>query len=162
MEEAALLQQRKVWWEISRRRTAVTSASSSRCGSSSDPTRTAPTKKVIEYHFDDKGNKVEVTATTLARKFVRACCCRSVIERRWWRKFGDAVDEDAGSWLTMHSLRDARVLIRELKILIIIREVKKRYARYERPPNTGKCKFSHETNIRMSNVDILFYFILFV
>ncbi|EES14457.1 hypothetical protein BDA96_07G023600 [Sorghum bicolor] len=63
-------------------------------------------KKVIEYRFDDDGNKVRVTTTTRVRKLARARLSRSAIERRQWPKFGDALKEDAGSRLTMVSTEE--------------------------------------------------------
>ncbi|RWW09748.1 hypothetical protein GW17_00026746 [Ensete ventricosum] len=54
-------------------------------------------KKVIEYRFDDEGNKVRVTTTTRVRKLTRARLGKRAIERRSWPKFGDAVHEDAGA-----------------------------------------------------------------
>jgi hypothetical protein len=63
-------------------------------------------KKVIEYRFDDDGNKVKVTTTTRVRKLAKARLSRSAIERRQWPKFGDALKEDAGSRLTMVSTEE--------------------------------------------------------
>ncbi|KXG23428.1 eukaryotic translation initiation factor 3 subunit G [Sorghum bicolor] len=63
-------------------------------------------KKVIEYRFDDDGNKVRVTTTTRVRKLAQPCLSRSAIERRQWPKFGDALKEDAGSRLTMVSTEE--------------------------------------------------------
>jgi len=63
-------------------------------------------KRVIEYRFDDDGNKVKVTTTTRVRKLAKARLSRSAIERRQWPKFGDAVKEDAGSRLTMVSTEE--------------------------------------------------------
>ena len=60
-------------------------------------------KKVIEYRFDDDGNKVRVTTTTRVCKLARARLSCSAIEHRQWPKFGDALKEDAGSGLTMVS-----------------------------------------------------------
>ncbi|CAL4885468.1 unnamed protein product [Urochloa decumbens] len=61
------------------------------------------TRKVIEHRFDDEGNKVKVTTTSVIRKLARGRLRRNVIERRSWPKFGDAVNEDARSRLTMDS-----------------------------------------------------------
>ncbi|XP_062226460.1 uncharacterized protein LOC133924774 [Phragmites australis] len=63
-------------------------------------------RKVIEYRFNDEGNKVRVTTTTRTRKLARARLSRSAVERRSWTKFGDAVKEDAGSRLTMVSTEE--------------------------------------------------------
>jgi translation initiation factor 3 subunit G len=63
-------------------------------------------KKVVEYRFDDKGNKVKVTRTFRVRKIARARLSKSAIERRSWPKFGDAVQEDVGARLTMVSTEE--------------------------------------------------------
>ncbi|KAG6499889.1 eukaryotic translation initiation factor 3 subunit G-like [Zingiber officinale] len=63
-------------------------------------------KKVIEYRFDDAGNKVKVTTTTRVRKLTRARLSKRAIERRSWPKFGDAAHEDAGARLTMVSTEE--------------------------------------------------------
>ncbi|CAL9180317.1 unnamed protein product [Musa hybrid cultivar] len=63
-------------------------------------------KKVIEYRFDDEGNKVRVTTTTRVRKLTRARLSKRALERRSWPKFGDAVHEDAGARLTMVSTEE--------------------------------------------------------
>ncbi|RWW16800.1 hypothetical protein GW17_00019300 [Ensete ventricosum] len=63
-------------------------------------------KKVIEYRFDDEGNKVRVTTTTRVRKLTRARLSKRALERRSWPKFGDAVQEDAGARLTMVSTEE--------------------------------------------------------
>ncbi|KAG0520791.1 hypothetical protein BDA96_08G104800 [Sorghum bicolor] len=63
-------------------------------------------KKVIEYRFDDDGNKVRVTTTTRVRKLAQPRLSRSAIERRQWPKFRDALKEDAGSRLTMVSTEE--------------------------------------------------------
>ncbi|RWW84915.1 hypothetical protein BHE74_00006444 [Ensete ventricosum] len=63
-------------------------------------------KKVIEYRFDDEGNKVRVTTTTRVRNLTRARLSKRALERRSWPKFGDAVQEDAGARLTMVSTEE--------------------------------------------------------
>ena len=63
-------------------------------------------KKTIEYRFDDEGNKVKVTTTTLVRKLARARLSKRALERRSWPKFGDAAREDASSRLTMVSTEE--------------------------------------------------------
>jgi translation initiation factor 3 subunit G len=63
-------------------------------------------KKVIEYRFDDDGNKVKVTTTTRVRRLARTNLSRSAVERRSWPKFGDALKEDAASRLTMVSTEE--------------------------------------------------------
>ena len=64
-------------------------------------------KKVIEYRFDDEGNKVKVVTTTRTCSLARARLSRSAVERRSWAKFGDAVKgDDAGSRLTMVSTEE--------------------------------------------------------
>ncbi|GMH12735.1 hypothetical protein Nepgr_014576 [Nepenthes gracilis] len=63
-------------------------------------------KKVIEYKFNDDGNKVKITTTTRVRKLAKAHLSRRAVERRSWDKFGDAVHEDVGSRLTMVSTEE--------------------------------------------------------
>ncbi|KAG4143140.1 hypothetical protein ERO13_D06G171400v2 [Gossypium hirsutum] len=63
-------------------------------------------KKVIEYKFNDEGNKVKITTTTRVRKLAKARLNRRAVERRNWEKFGDAVHEDVGSHLTMVSTEE--------------------------------------------------------
>ena len=63
-------------------------------------------EKVIEYKFNDDGNKVKITTTTRIRKLAKARLSKRAIERRSWAKFGDAVHEDVGSRLTMVSTEE--------------------------------------------------------
>ncbi|KAH7549988.1 hypothetical protein JRO89_XS13G0114400 [Xanthoceras sorbifolium] len=63
-------------------------------------------KKVIEYKFNDDGNKVKITTTTRTRKLANARLSKRALERRNWAKFGDAVREDVGSRLTMVSTEE--------------------------------------------------------
>jgi len=63
-------------------------------------------KKVIEYKFDEDGNKVKITTTTRVRKLAKAQLSKRAVERRSWPKFGDAVREDVGSRLTMVSTEE--------------------------------------------------------
>ncbi|KAH7657007.1 Eukaryotic translation initiation factor 3 subunit G protein [Dioscorea alata] len=63
-------------------------------------------KRVIEYRFNEDGNKVKVTTTTRVRKLARARLSKRAMERRSWSKFGDAAHEDAGSRLTMVSTEE--------------------------------------------------------
>ncbi|KAJ9684355.1 hypothetical protein PVL29_016702 [Vitis rotundifolia] len=63
-------------------------------------------KKVIEYKFDEDGNKVKITTTTRVRKLAKARLSKRAVERRSWAKFGDAVHEDVGSRLTMVSTEE--------------------------------------------------------
>jgi translation initiation factor 3 subunit G len=63
-------------------------------------------KRVIEYKFDDDGNKVKITTTTRTRKLANARVSKRAIERRSWPKFGDAVQEDVGARLTMVSTEE--------------------------------------------------------
>ncbi|XP_021278277.1 eukaryotic translation initiation factor 3 subunit G-like [Herrania umbratica] len=63
-------------------------------------------KKVIEYKFNDEGNKVKITTTTRVRKLANARLSKRAVERRSWPKFGDAVREDVGSRLTMVSTEE--------------------------------------------------------
>ncbi|XP_060207926.1 uncharacterized protein LOC132635512 [Lycium barbarum] len=63
-------------------------------------------KKVVEYKFNDEGNKVKITTTTRIRKLANARLSKGAIERRNWPKFGDAVHEDVGARLTMVSTEE--------------------------------------------------------
>lgn len=63
-------------------------------------------KKVIEYRFNDEGNKVKITTTTRVRKLAKLRLSKSAVERRNWPKFGDAVHEDVGARLTMASTEE--------------------------------------------------------
>ncbi|XP_062172331.1 uncharacterized protein LOC133877897 [Alnus glutinosa] len=63
-------------------------------------------KKVVEYRFNDEGNKVKITTTTRTRKLANARLSKRAVERRSWPKFGDAVHEDVGSRLTMVSTEE--------------------------------------------------------
>ncbi|CAL1394689.1 unnamed protein product [Linum trigynum] len=63
-------------------------------------------KRVIEYKFNDDGNKVKITTTTRVRKLAKARLSRRALERRNWPKFGDAVHEDVGARLTMVSTEE--------------------------------------------------------
>jgi len=51
-------------------------------------------KKVVEYKFNEEGNKVKITTTTRVRKLANARLSKRAVERRSWLKFGDAVHED--------------------------------------------------------------------
>ncbi|ESW25659.1 hypothetical protein PHAVU_003G054600 [Phaseolus vulgaris] len=63
-------------------------------------------KKVIEYKFDEDGNKVKIITTTRTRKLANARLSKRAVERRSWPKFGDAVHEDVGARLTMVSTEE--------------------------------------------------------
>ncbi|TXG74172.1 hypothetical protein EZV62_002751 [Acer yangbiense] len=63
-------------------------------------------KRVIEYKFNEDGNKVKITTTTRIRKLANARLSKRALERRNWAKFGDAVREDVGSRLTMVSTEE--------------------------------------------------------
>lgn len=63
-------------------------------------------KKVIEYKFNDDGNKVKITTTSRIRKLANARLSKQALERRNWPRFGDAVREDVGSRLTMVSTEE--------------------------------------------------------
>ncbi|XP_071719573.1 uncharacterized protein [Rutidosis leptorrhynchoides] len=60
-------------------------------------------KKVIEYKFNDKGNRVKLTTKFRVRKVANT---QPAVERRSWLKFGDAVHEDVGARLTMMSTEE--------------------------------------------------------
>ncbi|KAJ6311803.1 hypothetical protein OIU77_013534 [Salix suchowensis] len=63
-------------------------------------------KKETEYKFNDDGNKVKITTTTRVRKLANARLSKRAVERRNWSKFGDAINEDVGSRLTMVSTEE--------------------------------------------------------
>ncbi|CAH2054063.1 unnamed protein product [Thlaspi arvense] len=63
-------------------------------------------KTVIEYKFNDEGNKVKITTRSRVRKLASARLNKRAMERRSWTKFGDAANEDAGSRLTMVSTEE--------------------------------------------------------
>ncbi|KAG5550286.1 hypothetical protein RHGRI_015298 [Rhododendron griersonianum] len=58
-------------------------------------------KKVVEYKLNEQGHRVRVTTATRVRKVASARVSKRAVERRGWAKFGDAVDEDVGSRLTV-------------------------------------------------------------
>lgn len=83
-------------------------------------------KKVIEYKFNDEGDKVKITTTTRVRKLANARLSKRAVERRSWPKFGDAIHEDVGSRLTMVSTEEilmerprAHGLVSSLLLLIL-------------------------------------------
>ena len=63
-------------------------------------------KKVIEYKFNDDGNKVKITTTTCTSKLANARLSKHAIERQSWPKFGDGVHKDVGARLTMVSTKE--------------------------------------------------------
>ncbi|CAN4076445.1 unnamed protein product [Withania somnifera] len=63
-------------------------------------------KKLVEYKFNEEGNKVKITTTTRIRKLANARLSKGAVERRSWPKFGDAVHEDVGARLTMVSTEE--------------------------------------------------------
>ncbi|KAB5538770.1 hypothetical protein DKX38_016303 [Salix brachista] len=63
-------------------------------------------KKETQYKFNDDGNKVKITTTTRVRKLANARLSKRAVERRNWSKFGDAINEDVGSRLTMVSTEE--------------------------------------------------------
>eukprot|EP01018_Ginkgo_biloba_P039026 Gb_40499 [translate_table: standard] len=63
-------------------------------------------KKIVEYKFNEEGQKVKVITTTRSRKLAKTRLNKRAIERRDWKKFGDAVNEDIGSRLTMVSTEE--------------------------------------------------------
>ena len=63
-------------------------------------------KKVIEYKFNNDGNKAKITTTTRTRKLTNARLNKRAIERRSWPQFGDTVHEDVGARLTMVSTEE--------------------------------------------------------
>nr|POF09888.1 hypothetical protein CFP56_53435 [Quercus suber] len=58
-------------------------------------------KKVIEYKFNDNGNKVKITITTPTRKLANARLSKRTIECQSWPQFGNVVHEDIRARLTM-------------------------------------------------------------
>ncbi|XVF08154.1 hypothetical protein REPUB_Repub06bG0201600 [Reevesia pubescens] len=60
-------------------------------------------KKVIEYKFNEAGNKVKVTSTFRVRKVKMS---KRAIERRSWAKFGDATNVEVGTKITIVSAEE--------------------------------------------------------
>ena len=63
-------------------------------------------KKVIEYKFNDDGNKVKITTTTHTHKLANARLSKHAIECQSWPKFGNVVHEEIGARLTMVSTKE--------------------------------------------------------
>lgn len=63
-------------------------------------------KKIVEYKFNEEGNKVRITTTVRICKLANARLSKGAVERRSWPKFGDAVHEDVGARLTMVSTEE--------------------------------------------------------
>ncbi|KAM0999383.1 hypothetical protein FF1_006091 [Malus domestica] len=63
-------------------------------------------KRVIEYKFNENGNKVKMTTITRVRRLAQARLSKRAVERRSWPKFGDAVHEDVGARLTVVSTEE--------------------------------------------------------
>lgn len=63
-------------------------------------------KKVIEYKFNEEGNKIKITTTSRARKLAQARLTKRALERRSWAKFGDASHQDANSRFTVPSTEE--------------------------------------------------------
>ncbi|XP_015085569.1 eukaryotic translation initiation factor 3 subunit G-like [Solanum pennellii] len=63
-------------------------------------------KKIVEYKFNEEGNKVRITTTARICKLANARLSKGAVERRSWPKFGDAVREDVGARLTMVSTEE--------------------------------------------------------
>ena len=64
-------------------------------------------KKVIEHKLNDENKLVRITTTTRVRKVADARLSKRGVERRAWRKFGHAVNEEAaGAKLTVVSTED--------------------------------------------------------
>ncbi|OIS99115.1 hypothetical protein A4A49_52447 [Nicotiana attenuata] len=73
-------------------------------------------KKVVEYKFNSKRNKVKITTTTHIRKLAKARMSKRAVERWSWLKFGDAVHEDVGSCLTIFSTKEIILDKKKLKL----------------------------------------------
>ncbi|CAN6440929.1 unnamed protein product [Victoria cruziana] len=63
-------------------------------------------KKVIEYRFNEDGNKVKITTTSRTRKLAKARLSKRALERREWKKFGDAAQSDGADRMTMVSTEE--------------------------------------------------------
>ncbi|XP_039038209.1 eukaryotic translation initiation factor 3 subunit G-like [Hibiscus syriacus] len=63
-------------------------------------------KKVIEYKFNEEGNKFKITTTTRVQKLAKVRLSKRSLEWRNWEKFGNAVREDVGSRLTIVSIEE--------------------------------------------------------
>ncbi|XP_031256943.1 eukaryotic translation initiation factor 3 subunit G-like [Pistacia vera] len=62
-------------------------------------------KRVIEYKFNDERKIIKVTTVSRVKK-IKTVVNKRVLERRSWTKFGDAVNEDVGTRLTVTSTED--------------------------------------------------------
>ena len=63
-------------------------------------------KKVIEYKFNDEGNKVKITTIIRIRKLANARLSKSALERRDWPKFGGAANDDVSNRRTVISTEE--------------------------------------------------------
>ncbi|XP_031489272.1 uncharacterized protein LOC116256877 [Nymphaea colorata] len=63
-------------------------------------------KKVIEYRFNEDGNKVKIITTSRTRKLAKARLSKRALERREWKKFGDAAHSDGADRMTMVSTEE--------------------------------------------------------
>ncbi|TKY65539.1 putative disease resistance RPP13 protein 1 [Spatholobus suberectus] len=64
-------------------------------------------RKVIEYKFDEDGNKVKITTTMHTRKLASACLSKHAVKRRSWPKFSNAIHKNVYSRLTMEEAETA-------------------------------------------------------
>ena len=63
-------------------------------------------KKVIKYRFNEDGNMVKITTITRIRRVAGARLSKRALEGRSWPKFGDAVNDEVGSGLTIVSTEE--------------------------------------------------------
>lgn len=66
-------------------------------------------KKVIEYKFNEQGNKVKITRTVQTRKLAKARLSKKAVERRSWAKFGEAVNGNVGDSRTVVSTEEIKL-----------------------------------------------------
>eukprot|EP00252_Welwitschia_mirabilis_P002445 TRINITY_DN1239_c0_g1_i1.p1 TRINITY_DN1239_c0_g1~~TRINITY_DN1239_c0_g1_i1.p1 ORF type:complete len:303 (-),score=42.07 TRINITY_DN1239_c0_g1_i1:101-1009(-) len=66
-------------------------------------------KKIIEFKFNEHGQKIKKITTTRVRKVAKLRISKRALERREWRKFGDAVNESENKHLTMISTEEIRL-----------------------------------------------------
>ncbi|RVW49241.1 Eukaryotic translation initiation factor 3 subunit G-B [Vitis vinifera] len=75
-------------------------------------------KKVIEYKFNEDGNKVKITTTTRVRKLAKARLSKRAVERRSWAKFGTRFMRMSGVGLPWSPLK--RFFLKDLELRTLL------------------------------------------